>query len=210
MVWGTGAIGTIIAQISLLSGGKDIEEDLSKKFNSNEFRKLFQNIFVISQQSNFSWRKEASQANDDQSRRLINRICATSFEFVGSGIKSLWATIGWISSIGGLLSLPTKDRALNYLSGLSCFQIKNSRSGSPNNSPIFSSLMGFLEQPEGERCGGIICDPEGNTFVHYAGGLSNISNNFAEAYALWQAIRLASLRAGLTMWLTALFIYFEP
>jgi hypothetical protein len=39
--------------------------------------------------------------------------------------------------------------------------------------------------------GGIICDPEGNTFVCYAWGLGNISNNFAEAYALWQDIMLA-------------------
>jgi ribonuclease HI len=39
--------------------------------------------------------------------------------------------------------------------------------------------------------GGIICDLGGNPLVQFSWGLGNVTNNSAEAYALWQGIRLA-------------------
>lgn len=45
--------------------------------------------------------------------------------------------------------------------------------------------------PRSGRCGGIICDPGGNTIVSFTWGLGQVSNNLAEAYAIWEGIRIA-------------------
>jgi hypothetical protein len=42
--------------------------------------------------------------------------------------------------------------------------------------------------------GGSLLDPRGNTIIHYAWGLGLASNNIAEAYALFQDLRLTKDR----------------
>jgi hypothetical protein len=42
--------------------------------------------------------------------------------------------------------------------------------------------------------GGSLRDPKGNPITSYSWGLSNVSNNIVEAYALWEGVKIVRER----------------